>query len=725
MKKLLLLSLMVFLSACQSSVEEAADAVPDIVEQEPQDEVGSAHEGTQEQPARTLFVTIEELPRVFVQNLATHRRPDFVNDVSEEELRTYQEVFFIYQSRSDLQFMFSGFELPELTPYQYEVRVVQTQRHIYLNPGAFVRQMDLFENLKRLDVRQEGVFDLPFSFPTLDLTRSIESFGSIAVITTALNDGGKVEFLPADRHVVFRDSDKALAQDFDTYIFMYEQNNDPNYPRNNFGQVLNPGEIIGIEMEGKTFILLRFSSNQRPELTQLRSNVLSLKGRVRIEEYLTLSRGLIFSPVGFVKNPMRIFDSVNIPFSPLDVCRVPQRRTFDADPPQSKGFPLRYNVVPPKGVVNVAFVAVDFPDVKGDPDLIDQWLAEIYTMEEWSFFMASGVMEYKVHFEPQWITAPREAKWYGCEACMRVITGNYEQAPVFRLQPEMEAINQVFTAADDYYDWSQMDFAFLMFPSRAEGDPYWVSLYSHGGNNRTPKAGNVFVPVYGKLFGWFAPEYTDYTMWDFATHEILHEQGLMGHGPYNGGNYSVMQDQHGDSKMLLSWEAFLLDWWNEDHLACIDIKDLQEPIIFEIDSLDQNGIIVEGPKNLMIRLNHEEIIVIEYRTDGPFSTLPKEFQGIMAYHVNVNQPQFRCDQGCEDLTIEEYEAKNFWRYLRDSTRNHPCLPFQKMHQVYGDLYQRYCNQSAFVHSPGAVITYENLKISVLHDNVVEIERIHS
>ena len=406
---------------------------------------------------------------------------------------------------------------------------------------------------------------------------------------------------------------------------------------------------------------------------------------------------------------------------PIDVCKIQQTRTFDGDPPQSKGFPLRYNVVPTKGVVNVAFVALDFPDVLGDPAMIDQWLAEIYNLEAWSFFMASGIMEYKVHFEPKWITAPKEAKWYGCEACMRVNTGDYNEPVVYRLQPEMEAINQVFTASDDYYDWSEMDFAQIMFPTRAEAEPHWVRLYSHGGNNQTPKAGNVFVPVFGGFLGWRFPEFTDYTMWDFAAHEVLHEQGLMGHGPYNGANYSVMQDQHGYSKMLMSWEAFLLDWWNEDHLACVDVDDLDEPLVFEIDSLDRNGIAVEGPKNLMIRLNQEEIIVIEYRTDGPFSTLPLDYQGITAYHINVNKPQFRCDQGCENLTIEEYDAKNFWRYLKDPTTNHPCIQGE-MHPVYGDLNRRFCNQPAFVHQPGAVIYFEDIVITVLEDNVVEVKR---
>lgn len=407
----------------------------------------------------------------------------------------------------------------------------------------------------------------------------------------------------------------------------------------------------------------------------------------------------------------------------VDMCRIQQTKTHDGDPPQSKGFPLRYNVVPTKGVVNIAILAVDFPDVSGDPTLIDRWIEEVYKLEAWSNFVAGDAMEYRVHFEPKWITTPRDAKWYGCEGCLRQIQGDYEEGVTFRLQDEMDAIDEVFTAADDYYDWSEMDFAHMVFPPQAEAEPHWVRLYSHGGNNSTPKAGNVFVPVFGGFMGWRAPDFTDYTVWDLALHEILHEQGLMGHGPRNGASYSVMQNQHGYTDMILSWEAFLLDWWGEDQLSCLGIEELEEPFIFEIHSLDQNGIQNKGPINLMIPLNDEEIIVIEYRTDGPFTDLPEPRHGISAYHINVNQPQFRCD-GCDDMTLEEYDERNFWRYLTDPTRKQACVE-DEPHPVYGHEHNRYCDLPAFVHQPGAILKWEDIQITVLESNIIQVERIAS
>jgi hypothetical protein len=418
------------------------------------------------------------------------------------------------------------------------------------------------------------------------------------------------------------------------------------------------------------------------------------------------------------ENPIILSDLSRL--DAVEMCQLKQTMFHDGDPPQSKGFPLGYNVVPPDGIIDIAILAVDFPDVPGDPTLIDRWVEEVYQLEAWSQFVAGDKMKYRVHFVPQWITTPRDAKWYGCEGCLRQIQGDYEEGVVFRLQDEMDAIDEVFTAADDYYDWSEMEFAHMIFPPQAEAAPHYVRLYSHGGDNSTPKAGNVFVPVFGGFMGWRAPEFTDYTVWDLALHEVLHEQGLMGHGPRNGGDYSVMQDQHGYTDMILSWEAFILGWWDENHLACISEEKLSEPFVFELDSLDENGITREGPKNLMIPMNDEEILVIEYRTDGPFSDLPEQRHGIMAYYINVNHPQFRCD-GCDDLSQEEYDERNFWFYLTDSNRNQPCVE-DEPHPVFGHKHNRYCNGPAYVHIPGTTLSFEDITITILDKNIVQVHK---
>jgi hypothetical protein len=68
----------------------------------------------------------------------------------------------------------------------------------------------------------------------------------------------------------------------------------------------------------------------------------------------------------------------------------------------------------------------------------------------------------------------------------------------------------------------------------------------------------------------------------------------------------------------------------------------------------------------MIRLNEEEMIVIERREAGPFTKICPECYsaieaGFTAYQINVNKPQFRDDS---DPNSDE---KNYWSFLGSRT----------------------------------------------------------
>jgi hypothetical protein len=676
MKQLSLLILSILLSACAASVVEERDAPPPTLDIQPPMVVEQGT--TDEEPAiespRSLFITTEQVPRVFVQNLATHRRPDFVTFITEEEMKTYQEVFFIYQFRSDLQSMFPTVVLPDVATYHYEVKEVGSQRHIYLNPGDFVRQMDLFGDLKQIDVTEEGIFELPFSFPSLDRSRSIESFGSIAVVTTALNDGEKVGFLPADRHVVFRDSDEALAQDFDTYIFMYEQNNDPNYPRNNFGQVLNPGEILGLKREGKTFILLRFSSHLRPELSQLRSNVLSLKGRVRIEEYLELSRGMMFSPNGFTRVPVRLVDNENIPFSPLDVCRIPTVTRHNNG--MRTGFPYERFVTKDQGTVRIAVIPLDFPNFPGDSSFLPILKDDVMRAEEWSRFMTGGKMTYEIEFVEQWVRLPFGPDYYP----------TYGNAFQNERQPWQQAMQQVFTAADPFIDFRNIDFAYFVFPY--ESLLYKPTVLYGQIDVTTSRVGRVQMAIYGNEN---LHVYAENRFFKHMVHETLHFQGFVGHGPCHNCDIGIMVRDNGTTAAILSWEGFLATWYGEDDVYCLSKDKLIEPVQYYLESLDELGG-SPGYKNLMIPLSRNEIMIIEYRTDGPFSTLPKEQHGILIYIVNTARSS---NYPSPEWVAVRTDPNSYWFTLMTEHDWH-------------------------IFRPGQSVTYNGVHVEVIESNVVKV-----
>lgn len=674
MKKVLTVCLILLLGACQASIinENGSDQQPNEIETEA--ELSSSPDGTQNTPLRTLFVTVQDLPQVFVQNLATHRSPDFANLTSETELLEYQEVFFIYQKRRELQSMFFSFDLPEVAPYQYIVEKKEKQTHIYLNPGEFVRQMDLFQELSGIDFSTEGVFDLPFEFPLLDRSRSIESFGSVAVVTQALNDSDRVNFIPADRHQVFQNADEAMAADFDTYLFMYDQNNDNNYPRQNFGQVLNPGEILGIEVEGKTIILLRFSSNSRPELSQLKSNVLTLKGRVRIEEYLELSKGLMFSSAGFVSDPLRILENENIPYSPLDVCRI---RTVARHKNNTRtGFPYEPFVTKDQGTVRIAVIPLDFPDFPGDVSQLPIYKEDVLKAEDWSRFMTGGKMTYEIEFVDQWVRLPYGPDYYP----------TYGNAFQNEKQSRQQAMEQVFNAADPFIDFKDIDFAYFIFPY--ESLLYKPTVLYGQVNVTTPKAGRVQMAIYGNEN---LELYSNNRFYKHMVHETLHFQGFVGHGPCHHCEISIMARDNGASSAILTWESFLANWYGEEDVRCLTKEALKDPIDYQLDSLDQLGA-APGYKNVMIRLSSNEIMIIEYRTDGPYSTLPKNQHGIFIYVVNTKKIS---NYPSPEFAATSTDPNSYW--------------FTLMNEF-----------NWYKFSPGQSTNYAGVTIEVLESNVVRL-----
>jgi hypothetical protein len=118
-------------------------------------------------------------------------------------------------------------------------------------------------------------------------------------------------------------------------------------------------------------------------------------------------------------------------------------------------------------------------------------------------------------------------------------------------------------------------------------------------------------------------------------------------------------DQWGPSKAVTSWEAFMAGWFDEEEILCMESKSIDQEIFITMDSIDTFG---PGKESVMIRLNKEELIVVERREEGPFTRICPECyspieEGFTAYRINVNNPQYRDDN---DPNSDE---KNFWSFL--------------------------------------------------------------
>jgi hypothetical protein len=330
----------------------------------------------------------------------------------------------------------------------------------------------------------------------------------------------------------------------------------------------------------------------------------------------------------------------------LSTCQLQETRNISGA--GSKGFPARRSI-PSTGNIKIAIIPVDFSNAIGSGDPQAMFSDDVNEIVRWGSYFSRGKMSYEVDLSAtSWIRAPRGADWYTCTSCGKGSTVDK--------QPQQAGIQELITAADPIYNFSGVDYIYFVVPQQAEQQFGTAPI---GGGTFSSNEGSFFALAYGEMGASYGIQTDRTKIWDHAVHEILHPQGFIGHGPSNGSGYYITTDQWGPSKAVTSWEAFLNGWFDSNEVLCLKRETLNQELYISLDSIDNFG---PRRESIMVRLSSDELIVIERRGPGPFTSLcsrcyrPTE-SGFTAYRVNVNAPQYRNDNDPEG------DSKNFWSYL--------------------------------------------------------------
>jgi hypothetical protein len=333
---------------------------------------------------------------------------------------------------------------------------------------------------------------------------------------------------------------------------------------------------------------------------------------------------------------------------PLDACRLKETRNqFGGG---AKGFPSR----PWRssiGKVKIAIIPIDFSNAVGAGSPKKMFRDDIRSMKRWATHFSRGKMNYEIEFNAsKWIRAPKGAEWYTCTEC--------QKGSVRDLQTPFQGAQEMISAADSLYNFKGVEIIYFVFPYYAEKN-FGTATYGFNGRFATDE-GAIEASFYGEMGGGVGAQSNRSVIWDHAVHEMLHFQGFVGHGPSNHTGHFITVNQWGPSKAVTSWEAFLNGWFAEEEILCLDKSKLSQSIFVTMSSIDKFG---PHKESVMIRLNDDEIIVIERREPGPFTQIGTQGlkMGFTAYRVNVNGEHFRNDQ---DPTSD---YKNFWSFLGPST----------------------------------------------------------
>ena len=343
-----------------------------------------------------------------------------------------------------------------------------------------------------------------------------------------------------------------------------------------------------------------------------------------------------------------IVDNSAAKAQPLDTCRLNETRNSTGA--GAKGFPARQGV-PSTGKVKVAIIPVDFADAVGSGNPETLFSDDVEKIKQWGSFFSRGKLTYEVEFKAKaWVRAPKGAEWYTCMECYK---GAKEQK-----QPQDIGIQELVTAADADYNFADVKIIYFILPEEAELK-FGTAVYGHNRKFMTAE-GPISASVYGEMGGGSYRSDRS-SIWEHAIHEFLHFQGFIGHGPENGTSFYISTNQWGEYKAVTAWESFLNGWFGEDEVLCLDKSSLTSETTIEMSSIDDFGPRKEA---VMIRLDAEQLLVIELRTRGPFHESCRNCRqtmepGFTAYRLNVNAAQFRDDMDPNS------DLKNWWSYVRE------------------------------------------------------------
>ena len=346
--------------------------------------------------------------------------------------------------------------------------------------------------------------------------------------------------------------------------------------------------------------------------------------------------------------------------SELEKCRV--KETQNIAIAASKGFPLR-SALSPLGELKIVIIPVDFRNAVGLGNPGEMYADDLRKISDWSKFFSRGKMTYKpVLASNSWIRAPKGADWY---------TRKGEKGASAELQSPLSALQELISAADQFVDFTDTKFVYFIFPESAE-KKYGTFIYS-GIVSTVPvntSEGVQQISSYGEFGGAYMSADRS-NIWDHLIHELLHFQGLVGHGPLNSSPLGIMQNQWGNSQAIISWEGFMLGWFGDTEVICIEKDALDSPVSVTLGSIDK---LDSKPVSVIIKLSDSEVVVIEKRVDGIFTNFEahKKFSyfpeitnfvgksNFTSYYINVNGAQFRDDSDPNS------DTKNFWFYIRES-----------------------------------------------------------
>ena len=293
---------------------------------------------------------------------------------------------------------------------------------------------------------------------------------------------------------------------------------------------------------------------------------------------------------------------------PLSNCRLTDARLFKA---AGEWQAITYPATPSHGftnagVIDVAVVFVDFPDVVGGSSELSELIAEIKKSAEWYSWFSQGNVKYNLRIADRWVRAPKTSENYywlhpgkpGVQLMSSIdIAASYRSlagsvVDTTGVTTVWAVLPKAITAIDEGFAW--------------RGYPGTFSIGSDSYRRRTP-------------------------IWQHFVHETLHSHGALGHSPKNG-QIGLFWNTGSPGATLNSWDAMTIGWMKQENIYCVSKQNISAQTLALVP-LEREQV---GLRSVVIKISDYEALVIEsHRKDKWSERWPDGTTGVSVMRVDT------------------------------------------------------------------------------------------
>ena len=293
---------------------------------------------------------------------------------------------------------------------------------------------------------------------------------------------------------------------------------------------------------------------------------------------------------------------------PLSNCRLTDARSFKAAGDwQAITYPATPNHgFTNAGVVDVAVVFVDFPDVPGGSSELSEHIAEIKKSAEWYSWFSQGNVKYNLRIADKWVRAPKNSENY---------YWLHPGKPGTQLMSDIDIAASYRSLAGSVVDTTGVTTVWAVLPKAItaidEGFAYraFPGVFSIGSDSyraRTP-------------------------IWQHFVHETLHSHGALGHSPKNT-QIGLFWNTGSPGATLNSWDAMTLGWMKQENIYCVSKQNLSAQTLALVP-LEREQV---GLRSIVVKLSDYEALVIEsHRKDKWSERWPVGTTGVSVIRIDT------------------------------------------------------------------------------------------